>query len=129
MQTISGDPKHGSTGRLRFPMKCLNVKRGSKAVESKEPPLTLRRTLALVVVGAGLDGLLRRCGWNLVFRRGQEERTIVMAHTPVAPNKLEKEKSARTTRPRLRLRTVHFGTATIGAVVNTNSTHDTPPTN
>jgi hypothetical protein len=49
-----------------------------------------------------------------------------MAHTAMAPNKLEKEKNAGSTRPRLRLRTVHFRVTTIRATVKTNSAHDTP---
>ncbi len=49
-----------------------------------------------------------------------------MAHTPVAPNKLEEEKNAGSTCPPLRLRTVHFGVATIRAIVKANSAHDTP---
>jgi hypothetical protein len=45
-------------------------------------------------------------------------------HTIVAPDESNKEKYAGTIRQRLWLGTVDFGTATIRAVVEADSTHD-----
>ena len=89
-------------------------------------PFTLLcRALPHFFVGMGLDGFLLRL--SRVFKRGQEDWAVVTTRASVASHKPEQQKHARAIQPRLRLRTAHLRTATIGTAIQTNSTHDGDP--
>jgi hypothetical protein len=84
----------------------------------------LCRALPFFVIGGCQSGFIR--GSSGVLGRGEEERTVVTAHAPVAPDKSEKEERARSIQPRHRLnpRTINFKIAAVRTALQPNSKHE-----
>jgi hypothetical protein len=86
------------------------------------PPLC--RALPFFVIGRGQSGFIRRS--NGVLGRGEEEWTVVTAHTSVTPDKSEKEERARSIQPRHRPnpRTINSKIAAVRTALQPNSKHE-----